>query len=97
MLKEIHETPESITEVFRGRVNFEDLTLVSSAFQDLRDNTFENIEFIGCGTSYHAGLLGAHWIEEIAGMEAKATVASEFFSKPVHVSKDTLYVFLSQS
>ena len=97
MLKEIHEIPKCLTEVFRGRVNFVDRTLVSSAFQDLRDKSFDHIEFIACGTSYHAGLLASYWIEELTDMQTKVTIASEFFSKPVRVDEKTLYIFISQS
>lgn len=99
MLKEIHETPMSIAEVFRGRANAEALTLTlqANSFQELRNIDFNRVEFIACGTSYHAGLLGSYWIEEMAGIESRATIASEFFAKPVHVRADTLYVFVSQS
>ncbi len=70
---------------------------MANSFQDLRDTNFDNVEFIACGTSFHAGLLGSYWIEELAGITSRATIASEFFSRPVNVRKDTLYVFVSQS
>ncbi len=97
MLKEIYEAPEVLTNVFQGRVNFIDGTIAADAFLDIRELPFERVEFIACGTSYHAGLLGSYWIEELSDLDTGVTIASEFFSRTPRVSSTTLFVFISQS
>jgi glucosamine--fructose-6-phosphate aminotransferase (isomerizing) len=97
MLKEIFEQPKIAKAVFQGRVDFEDLVLNASAFQDLRDIEIERIQFIACGTSFHAGWAGTYFFRELAGMDATAEIASEFLNAPVAIDPKTLYVFISQS
>jgi glutamine---fructose-6-phosphate transaminase (isomerizing) len=97
MLKEIYEAPNVLEDVFRGRINFTDGTIAADAFRDIRDIPFTRIEFIACGTSYHAGLLGSYWVEELSDVDTGVTLASEFFSRTPRVRKDTLFVFISQS
>lgn len=97
MLKEIYEAPNILEEVFRGRINFVDGTIAADAFRDIRDVNFTRIEFVACGTSYHAGLLGSYWIEDLSDVDTGITIASEFFSRTPRVRPDTLFVFISQS
>lgn len=54
MLKEIHEIPEVMQDVFRGRINFKDLSLTADSFHHLRECEIEYVEFVACGSSYHA-------------------------------------------
>ncbi|EKE30323.1 MAG: Glucosamine-fructose-6-phosphate aminotransferase, isomerizing [uncultured bacterium (gcode 4)] len=97
MLKEIHEQPAVLSEVFRWRVDFDNSTLNSSAFQDLDKYTFKKVVFIACWTSYHAWWLGSLFVEDLASMDARVEVASEFEYKNVTIDQETLYVFISQS
>ncbi len=97
MLKEIYEQPRVLEDVFRWRVNFEDNTLNSAAFHELSRSDFKRVVFIACGTSYHAWWLGCYWFEDIAWMDAKVEVASEFEYKTTTIKEDTLYIFVSQS
>lgn len=58
---------------------------------------FKSVEIIGCGTAYHSGLIGAKYFEQILKVPAKCSLASEFiYSKP-NISKENLYIFVSQS
>ncbi len=97
MLKEIHEQPNVLNEVFRWRVDFDNSTLNSSAFQDLDKHDFKKAVFIACGTSYHAWWLGSLFLEDLASMDARVEVSSEFEYKNVTIDPDTLYIFISQS
>ena len=61
MLKEIHEQPESITRCLRGRVMAEEGNAWLGGF-DLSPRDLRNVSrvvLLGCGTSYHAGCIGA--------------------------------------
>lgn len=57
----------------------------------------DNIILIGCGTAYHAGLMGAKIIEKYARIKTSAYIASEYrYSNPI-VNKNTLAIMVSQS
>lgn len=60
-------------------------------------NNFKNYYFIACGTAYHSALLGAKYIEKFCKKRCKIEIASEFRYSGEIISKDTLYVFVSQS
>jgi glucosamine--fructose-6-phosphate aminotransferase (isomerizing) len=97
MLKEIHEAPNVLVDVFRGRIQFQEGIITTDALRKLRDSEFTRVEFVACGTSYHAGLLACYWIEGLSDLDTGVTIASEFFSRPPRIAPSTLFVFISQS
>ena len=94
MLKEIMQEKDAIKnqiKTFKERKIFEQ-------FDDWFLAKFKEIKFIGCGTAYHAGLMGAKFIQKILSKKASAEMASEFvYNKPKFLNPKTLYVFVSQS
>ena len=94
MLKEIFEQPLSLTQAIAGRIQtdgvyFEEL---SFSFEGIK-----NVTIIACGSSWHAGLIAAKLIEDLARIPAKSVVASEFrYSNPL-VNRDSLVIAISQS
>jgi glucosamine--fructose-6-phosphate aminotransferase (isomerizing) len=99
MLKEIYEQPRAITDTFRGRISPEtgdcflpDLNLTA---EELRG--FARVVLVACGTSYHAALVGRHYLERLAEVPVEADIASEFRYRDPRVGPDTLVVALSQS
>ncbi|MBR0189585.1 MAG: SIS domain-containing protein [Clostridia bacterium] len=52
---------------------------------------------MGCGTAYHACLLGAEMLREKTGIEANVYVASEFRYKSANFGDDTAVILVSQS
>ena len=97
MLKEIFEQPAIIRRICKGRVGFDTKKLMAEAFHGMQDENFKKIVFVGCGTSYNAGRLGTYWMQNLAGLDSYAEIASEYEYKHINVSDDTLYVFISQS
>lgn len=97
MLKEIFEQPKVLEEVFRWRIDFENARLVASSFDELDKYVFEKVVFVACGTSFHAWWLGTYFLEDLANMDAKVEIASEFEYKNIKIDEKTLYVFISQS
>lgn len=97
MLKEIFEQAVIMRRVFKGRVDFETKVLNADAFHGMQQEQFTSIVFIGCGTSYHAGCLGVQFMQEIAGIQASAHIASEYAYQSLFFDEKTLFVFLSQS
>jgi len=60
MLKEIHEQPASLNQTIHGRFDPE---TESISFDDFEPGDFSDVsrvEFVACGTSYHAALYGCH-------------------------------------
>lgn len=95
MEKEIYEQSQVISETMMGRVG-EDTVIL----EELNEEMFEGIEAIkicACGTSYHAGLVASYLFERLAKIRCDVEIASEFRYKEPFLSKDTLFVVISQS
>ena len=99
MLKEIFEQPESLKNAMRGRICEEDATAVFGGLnltpQQLR--SVNRIILMGCGTSWHAALLGEYLIEEFARIPVEVEYASELRYRNPPVESDTLVFAISQS
>lgn len=93
MIKEIYETPE----VFKRIVNTYSDTNAFNKIDNSILNSINKVIFVGCGTAYHAGLMGAQYIENFAKLESRSYIASEFrYGDPI-IDNKTLAIFVSQS
>ncbi|APW98204.1 glutamine--fructose-6-phosphate aminotransferase [Halobiforma lacisalsi AJ5] len=94
MLKEIHEQPTALRQCLRGRVD----ELAGEITLDDLDGLEHDgpIQFVACGTSYHAAVHAATICRE-RGMRANAYVASEYAADRVPVDGETLVVGVTQS
>jgi len=99
MLKEIHEQARAITDTMRGRASveqgdvfFEELSFDAAALAALR-----RIVVVACGTSWHAGLVGKHYLEQAARLPVEVELASEFRYRDPVVDGQTLVIAISQS
>ncbi len=99
MRKEIHEQPEAIRRALRGRLEERFATArLGGVRLDARElRNIKNVKFLGCGSAYYAGQMGAALVEELARIPADAEPASEFRYRSPVVDPDTLYVAVSQS
>jgi glucosamine--fructose-6-phosphate aminotransferase (isomerizing) len=99
MSKEIHEQPEAIRRSLRGRLDERFATARLGGINlDARElRSIRQVKFLGCGSAYYAGQIGAAIIEELARIPADAEPASEFRYRSPVVDPDTLYVAVSQS
>ncbi len=99
MLKEIEEQSASIARCLAGRVQVDDgngkLGGLNMTSRDLV--AIERVVTLGCGTSYHAGMVGAMAIETLARVPANAEIASEFRYRHPIVGRESLYLAVSQS
>jgi glucosamine--fructose-6-phosphate aminotransferase (isomerizing) len=99
MRKEIHEQPDAIRRAVMGRLDERFATAklggLSLDARELRN--IKRVKFLGCGSAYYAGQMGANLIEELARIPADAEPASEFRYRSPVVDPDTLYVAVSQS
>ncbi|TVR84445.1 MAG: glutamine--fructose-6-phosphate transaminase (isomerizing) [Saprospirales bacterium] len=99
MLKEIHQQPETIADCMRGRLNAKEAWTRLGGLEPYLDRMAKANRLIitGCGTSWHAGLIGEYLIEGLARIPVEVEYASELrYRNPVINSGDVV-VALSQS
>lgn len=99
MLKEIHEQPKSIYDSLRGRF---DPATGHFAMRSLKEyegkiKNLNRIIIVGCGTSWHAGLVGEYLFEDIARIPVEVEYASEFRYRNPVINEDDLVIAISQS
>ncbi len=99
MRKEIHEQPEALRRALRGRLDdrFSTARLGGINLEPRELRSIREVKFLGCGSAYYAGQMGAVLVEELARIPAGAEPASEFRYRNPVVDPDTLYVAVSQS
>jgi glucosamine--fructose-6-phosphate aminotransferase (isomerizing) len=93
--KEIREQPVAIRNAMRGKFS-KDFTNIMFGGIKLRKKV-RRVLFLGCGTAYHAGLVGKYLMESIAGVPASVEYASEYKYKNTPTEDGTLIVAISQS
>nr|EIF89860.1 glucosamine--fructose-6-phosphate aminotransferase [Streptomyces tsukubensis NRRL18488] len=99
MHKEISEQADAVDRVLRGRIDdrFSTVHLGGLNLDAREARSIRRVKILGCGTSYHAGMIGAGLIESLARIPADAEPASEFRYRNPVVDPDTLYIAVSQS
>ena len=99
MLKEIHEQPET-AQLWVSRHLPQGLSPsmpVALPFDESFYAGVERIEILACGTSRHAALVGAHLLEQFAGLPTAVHYASEFRYAPPPLAPNTLTIGVTQS
>ena len=99
MLKEIHEQPKAIIDTLRGRLNLNrGIVKLSGIDNNLNKFTSANkITIIGCGTSWHAGLVGEYIFEQISRIPVEVEYASEFRYRDPIINANDIVIAISQS
>lgn len=97
MLKEIFEQPRAVRDTISGAVKNGYVLFDDLALDDDDIDAIDNVYIIGCGTSYHAGLVARDYIERWARIPTTVEVASEFRYRDPIVSSSTLVIAISQS
>src|SRR6267154_1810810 len=99
MLKEICEQAETVRSTLRGRLLAEEgaarlngLNLTPEACGAIR-----RIVIVACGTSWHAGLVGRHVLEELVEIPVSVEYASEYRYRRELRIPGTLTIAISQS
>ena len=99
MLKEIFEQPRALRNSMKGRLHPELGTVKLSGIIDHREKILGAKRFIicGCGTSWHAGLIGKYIIEDLTRIPVEVEYSSEFrYRRPV-IFPDDVVIAISQS
>ena len=99
MLKEIYEQPRSIFDSFRGRFDSDTGQIHMRSMEDYAERLKEikRLILIGCGTSWHAGLVAEYLFEDLARVPVEVEYASEFRYRNPVLYADDLVIAISQS
>lgn len=97
MLKEIHEQPRVVRDTLAGRLVGQEIVIDELTLSREELNYIDRVYIIGCGTSYHAGLIAKNLIEAWARIPTEVEVASEFRYRNPIITPTTLVVAVSQS
>ncbi len=99
MLKEIHQQPETISDGMRGRLNAEHGWTRLGGMEPHREKfaKAERLIITGCGTSWHAGLIGEYLIEDLARLPVEVEYASELRYRNPIINSNDIVIALSQS
>ncbi|MBI1222604.1 MAG: glutamine--fructose-6-phosphate transaminase (isomerizing) [Bacteroidetes bacterium] len=99
MLKEIFEQPKSVHDSIRGRISLNE-ELIEMAGIKQYEHKWMNLKrliIVGCGTSWHAGLVGEYLFEDLARIPVEVEYASEFRYRNPVLFEDDMVVAISQS
>ncbi len=99
MIKEIFEQPKTIIDCTRGRINVEGTNVSLSGVIDNKEKFLNarRIIIVACGTSWHAGLIGEHLLEDLCRIPVEVEYASEFRYRNPVIYPDDVVIALSQS
>jgi glucosamine--fructose-6-phosphate aminotransferase (isomerizing) len=99
MLKEVNQQPETVRDCMRGRLNADKGWVVLGGMQSHFDKFInaKRIIIAGCGTSWHAGLIGEYLIEDLARIPVEVEYASELRYRNPVIYEDDVVLAISQS
>lgn len=92
--KEIMEQVEGITNTILGTIEGSESSF-EEALREIRNATC--VYLTACGTSYHAGMIGAVWMEELAGIHSIPILSSEERYYMRNSLQKSLLIAISQS
>lgn len=97
MIKEIHEQPKVVMDTIKSlclddNIDFSEIGLADDDIKNISD-----IKIVACGSAWHVGMASQYVIEDLAQIDVRVELASEFrYRKPL-LNKDSLVVLISQS
>ncbi len=99
MLKEIFEQPRSIKDSMRGRISLDKKVVALGGIKNYEQKIINarRIIIIGCGTSWHAGLVGEYLFEDLARIPTEVEYASEFRYRNPIIDETDVVIAISQS
>ncbi|HEX6539865.1 MAG TPA: glutamine--fructose-6-phosphate transaminase (isomerizing) [Candidatus Dormibacteraeota bacterium] len=98
LLKEIHEQPEALEHVLRGRID--DTGLVNLSELVVGDEPLtraREVVLVACGTAWYTAMIARYMIERLARVRCSVEPASEFRYTDAVVDRDSLVIAISQS
>lgn len=98
MSKEIFEQPHAVRDTLLGRLSPGGEVVLDEMRLDQSDlRRINKIFIVGCGTSYHAGMVAKYAIEHWARVPVELDISSEFRYRDPVLDSQTLVIGVSQS
>jgi glucosamine--fructose-6-phosphate aminotransferase (isomerizing) len=99
MLKEIHEQARVISDSLLGRIDLDagDAILPEIRLRDEEVRDLRKVVVVGCGTSWHAGLVGKFLLESLARIPVEVDIGSEFRYRDSILDERSLVLAITQS
>ena len=99
MLKEIYEQPASLRNAARGRLATDETSVTLGGLTQCERELArcQRALLFGCGTAWHAALIGEYLFEELASIPTTVEYASELRYRNPLIEAGTLAVAISQS
>ncbi len=93
MLKEIYQSKDALINILE---NYKKKKIIK-ILNHIASIDTDKIYLIGCGTAYHAGLIGKTYLKKYLKKEVECVLASEFIYQNNIITNKTLCIFISQS
>ena len=99
MLKEIHQQPQTVADCMRGRLNDPEGWVRLGGMEEyaMQFEHANRIIIAGCGTSWHAGLIGEYLFEDLARIPVEVEYASELRYRNPIIREGDIVMAISQS
>ncbi|MDC6447960.1 glutamine--fructose-6-phosphate transaminase (isomerizing) [Alphaproteobacteria bacterium] len=96
MLKEIFQQPVSIEDTVLNYVDKrkESVHLTNC---NIDFNNITKLNFVGCGTAYHACMIAKYWFEHFTKISTSVDIGSEYRYRDNLINKNELGIVISQS
>ena len=97
MIKEIHEQPRAVRDTISSVLEDGKLRFPEKGIEDDLLRTPEEMYIVACGSAYHVGVAAQYVFEDLAQIETRVELASEFRYRKLPLRKDSLVIVISQS
>jgi len=99
MLKEVFEQPRTVRDCLRGRLDVAGGRILMRGVEEHIETlkAAQRIILLGCGTSWHAGLVAEYVFEELCRVPVEVEYASEFRYRNPVIRPGDVVVAISQS
>lgn len=97
MLKEIHEQPKAVRDTVMPRIKDDKIVLDDISLSAEYVKNIKKINIVGCGSAYHAGIIGKYYIERVCRIPVETDFASEFRYRSPIADERVLTIIISQS
>lgn len=96
LLREIYQQPRAVGDTIIEWIDDTD-GLLRELGLSRGINNIRRLHIVGCGTSYHAGLVGRYIIEKFVHIPVIVDISSEYGYMRPNITKGTCFVGISQS
>ena len=98
MMKEICEQPKAVRDTLNSLIKDNQIILNEKLNIDSEYiKNLNKITIVACGSAWHVGMIGQYVIENIAKVEVRVELSSEFRYRNPLIKKDDLIIVISQS